>query len=233
MLIASKNFTEYESTTKNLSQTLVTGEARLNEYRIVLCIINLPSIDGANLQFNLNKTEYNKILYAFNQSLMESLPLITFYADGTIVNLKSEYTTPICESGPVEKSELPRSDVTISASLSLNFLINLAATVEKLSIERIPHITVLTNPRVDSDFCTSFPLGDIVLAEPKPVNLKSTDNKKNNHKTKSLVSEANIITQNANFSSLQISTGNYLINRYVNRKNLKKNLTRILSFCIG
>ncbi|MFQ6039519.1 MAG: hypothetical protein ACE5PV_01580 [Candidatus Poribacteria bacterium] len=250
MLTASKNFTEYKSTIKIPSQTfefsspeLVTaGEARLHEYRIVLCIINLPSIDGSNVQFNLNKTEYNKILYAFNQSLMESLPLITFYADGTIVNLKSEYTKD------VGKSEVSRGDfkglrfsnlpATISTSSSLTFLINLAATVEKLSKKRIPHVTVLTNPRAGSEFCTSFPLGDIVLAEPK--NLKSTDNKKNNHKAKSprpsrdkSASEANIITQNARFSSLRLSTGNYLIDRYVNRRNLKKNLMKILSFCIG
>jgi hypothetical protein len=150
---------------------------------------------------------------------------------------------PICENGHIEPNDTTtRGEKAGSEWLSFIFLINLAAIVEKLSQKRIPHITVLTNPRVGSEFSTSFPLGDIVLAEPKPMNLRPTDNRKNNHKTKSLVSEANrkpkasvnevnIITKNV--LSSQLSPENYLIDRYVNRRDLKKNLTKILSFCIG
>ena len=228
MLIASDSFIEYESSIKipsaafdpSPSELVAAGEARLHKYQIVLCIINLNYIDGSNIQFKLNKTEYEKILYTFNKSLVKSLPLITFYADGTIVNLESEYTAPICESASVERSENPRSEAAGSEWLSFIFLINLAATVEKLSQKHIPHITVLTNARIGGEFSTSFPLGDIVLAEPKPVDPKCSDNKKNS-----------IITKN--IPQLQLPSENYLIDRYVNRRDLKKNLTKILSFCIG
>ncbi|MBM3242217.1 hypothetical protein FJZ31_38605 [Candidatus Poribacteria bacterium] len=266
MLIASKNFIEYESSIKIPSAAFVTslkehggeadvtselvmaGEARLHEYQIMLCIIN--ATDGLNIQFNLNKTEYEKILYTFNKALMKSLPLLTFYADGTIVNLSSKYTaTLIYEGGHIEPNDHKTKSMSppsgggvggvseantttkgkkVSAEwLSFIALINLAAIVEKLSQQRIPHITVLTNPRVGSEFSTSFPLGDIVLAEPKYKNLKSTDNRKNNPKTKLLVND---ITKNVLAS--QLSPENYLIDRYVNRRDLKKNLTKILSFCI-
>jgi acetyl-CoA carboxylase beta subunit len=252
------------------SELVTAGEVRLHEYQIVLCIISSNPTDGSNIQFNLNKKEYEKVLYTFNKSLMKSMPLITFYADGTIVNLSSKYATPACaalvaagrsiyEGGHIEPNDhktkslvseantTTRGEENSSEWLSFISLINLAAIVEKLSQKRIPHITVLTNPRVGSEFSTSFPLGDIVLAEPKPMNLRPTDNRKNNHKTKSLVSEAiasqarnkpkasvnevNIITKNV--LSSQLSPENYLIDRYVNRRDLKKNLTKILSFCIG
>jgi len=231
------------------SELVMAGEARLHEYQIMLCIINFNPTDGLNIQFNLNKKEYEKILYTFNKALMKSLPLITFYADGTIVNLSSKYTT-IYEGGHIEPNDhktkslvseantTARGEKVSSEWLSFISLINLAAIVEKLSQKRIPHITVLMNPRVGSEFSTSFPLGDIVLAEPKHKNLKSTDNRKNNHKTKSprlrrdrSVNEVNIITKNGLPS--QLSPENYLIDRYVNRRDLKKNLTKILSFCIG
>jgi len=206
MLIPSKNFTEYKSNIKihsaafgsSPSALVIAGEAKLCGYQIVLCIINSNPIDNSSTEFNLNKTEHEKILYTFNNSLMKSLPLITFYADGTILNLKSEKN---------------------SEWLSFIVSINLAATIEKLSQKGIPHITVLMNPRVSSEFSTSFPLGDIVLAEPKPVNPKSID-KKNSTITK-------------NISPLQLLPENYLIDRYVNRRDLKKTLTKILSFCIG
>jgi acetyl-CoA carboxylase beta subunit len=217
------------------SELVTAGEARLHEYQIVLCIISSKPTDGSNIQFNLNRKEYEKILYTFNKSLMKSLPLITFYADGTIVNLSSKYAKPICEGGYIEGnnhktksmsppsggvSEMnttPKGETSNLEWLSFIFLINLAAAVEKLSQKRIPHITVLTNPRVNGEFSTSFPLGDIVLAEPKPVNLKSTDNRKNNIMTK-------------NVSLLQLSPKNYLIDRFVNRRDLKKNLMKILSW---
>ena len=262
MLIASESFIEYESSIKipsaafdpSPSELVTAGEARLHEYQIVLCIINSNYIDGSNIQFKLNKTEYEKILYTFNESLVKSLPLITFYADGTIVSLKSEYATPICESGHIERSNRkPKASVNEvntpgeAASpewLSFIFLINLAATVEKLSQKHIPHITVLTNPRVGNGFSTSFPLGDIVLAEPKPVPFpnpssgrprltvhpKSTDNKKNSIIMKN-VPHLSAGVAVSNFP--QLPPENYLIDRYVNRRDLKKNLTKILSFCIG
>ena len=234
------------------SELVTAGEARLHEYQIVLCIISSNPTNGSNIQFNLKKKEYEKILYTFNKSLMKSLPLITFYADGTIVNLSSKYAKPICEGGYIESNNhktkplvseannkpprsdgilvgkplvnevntTPKDEIYNSEWLSFVFLINLAAIVEKLSQKCIPHITVLTNPRVGGEFSTSFPLGDIVLAEPEPVNLKSTDNRKNNVMTK-------------NVSLLQLSPKNYLIDRFVNRRDLKKNLMKILSFCIG
>ncbi|MBC8231443.1 hypothetical protein H8E77_17965 [bacterium] len=217
MLIPSKkNFTEYKSNIKihsvafgsSLSASVIAGEAKLCGYQIVLCIINSNPIDDSSTGFNLNKTEYEKILYTFNNSLMKSLPLITFYADGTRLNLKSEKN---------------------SEWLSFIVSINLAATIEKLSQKDIPHITVLMNPRVSSEFSTSFPLGDIVLAEPKPVNPKSID-KKNSRKTKSSVA---FCTITKNISLPQLLPENYLIDKYVNRRDLKKTLTKILSFCIG
>jgi len=225
MLIASKNFIEYKSrihipstTFENpTSEFVISGETRLHGYQIVLCIIDSNQINDSNIQFEPSGTEYEKILYTFNQSLTKCLPLITFYADGTVISPKSEYTTPICESEQIESIDITNAELLVSA---FTFLTNLATTVEELSQKRIPYITVLTNPcYASSEFSTSFPLGDIVLAEPKHVPRKS-NNKKNSITTK-------------NIPSLRISPENYLIDKYVDRRDLKDNLKKILSFCIS
>jgi acetyl-CoA carboxylase carboxyl transferase subunit beta len=226
-LTVPKNFIEYKSNIKipNTgfetlpSELVIAGETKLQRYQIVLCIINSSHINDSSTQFRLSKTEYQKILYTFNKSLMKSLPLITFYADGTIINLKSEYAATVGDSENIENINFTDAKSLVSEFLSFTFLTNLAATVENLSQKRIPHITVLTNPRIGSEFSTSFPLGDIVLAEPKPVPRKSND-KKNSAVAK-------------NVPSLHPSFENYIIDEYVDRRNVKKDLQKILSFCIG
>ena len=97
---------------------------------------------------------------------------------------------------------------------------NLAATIEALSQKHIPHITVLTNPRIHGDFQTSLPIGDIVLAEPKCGDI-GTHNPTMGK------------PENTRQHQLQQPVEDNLIDMYVNRKDLKKTLIQILSFFAG
>jgi len=200
---------------------IITGEANIREYQFALCVVTLNDTINSNIQFNLNKIDYERILYTFNRSIRKRLPLITLYADGTTISPKSKVTNKLirrnadAQNYSDEEEGAKKTDRSASfEELSFIQLINLAAKAERLSQERLLNVTVLINPHISNRFSTSFPLGDIVLAEPKLLNLKNE-----------------IVPRNSKQQLSQPHPADYLIDRYVNRRELKKTLVNILSFC--
>ncbi|MBC8459276.1 MAG: hypothetical protein H8D67_14885 [Deltaproteobacteria bacterium] len=203
---------------KDAKDSFLAGEGKIDKHHVVLfACARMWSVTSVNhpdnnviaseakqsdTEYNLRFIDYATLLYAFSCALQQHLPVITFYADGTML-------TSFTDDLGLRTVPIPFVQIT-----------NLAATIEALSQEHIPHITVLTNPRIHGDFQTSLPIGDIVLAEPKCGDI-GTHN------------PAMGKPGNTRQHQLQHPVEDNLIDMYVNRKDLKKTLIQILSFFAG
>lgn len=188
-------------------QPIIAGEARLGEHQIAIVFVEK--------NFNeFETTGFVRFLGAIDNAKNKRLPLITFYDDGTVI-------TP--------ESDLPLRNAYALPSqwewLSFIQIAQIVTALEELSAEKIPHITVLTSPNQLTGFITSFPLGDIVLMEPKPSHAKTRAGKKDNHKyapkgqTSQLAKEETVAPLEYN-----------LIDTYIPRKKLQETLDNLISF---
>jgi len=220
------DFNRLETKGSFSTKSIIAGEAVLREHRIAIIFVGKhftafermgstasPRVP-ASVESQMNRpvgssfalplgsvrpaTGGAKFVHTVNNAKSKRLSLVTFYDDGTVIDPKSEW-------------------------LSFIQLANIVTALEQLSAENVPHITVLTSPYWSSGFTTSFPLGDIVLAEPKPADSKMRE--KNNHKH--AIKEQ---TFQLAVSEVTVPLEDNVIDGYVSRKKLKEALDTLLSF---
>jgi len=211
-------------------KSIIAGEALLGEHQIAIIFVE-------NNFNEFESTGFVRFLNTIDNAKNKRLPLITFYDDGTIINPKSEPSLREVYALPSRREWL-----------SFIQIANIVTALEELAAEKIPHITVLTSPDQiphfgkgrKGGFITSFPLGDIVLMEPKPPNFEKSlggkvgvsegkgdirRSKKDNHKH-AIKEQTSQLATGERVATLEDN----LIDMYVPRKKLKETLDNLISF---
>jgi len=213
------------------TKSIIAGEAVLSKHQIALIFVckhfteRIGSPASLLAPANAYATGCAKFLHIVNNAKSKGLPLVTFYDDGTVIAPTSEKLLRPPVGRRKEKGESEKLPTSEQEWLPFIQLANIVTALEELSAENVPHIAVLTLPYRSSGFITSFPLGDIVLAEPKPADSKIL--KKNNHKYAPEGQTFQLATGEA-----VVPCEDNLIDMYVPRKKLKETLDTLLSFFV-
>ena len=147
----------------------------------------------------LQRLHFVTLLIAIRTALLKAFPLICIYSNDTVPKLNATDRTSV--------SELSFAEITY-----------LSTEMGKLSEERLPQITVLTDANAGA-LSTRFPTGDIILAEGASAPALSPSEKP-------LVDTA----QTAIESILDAPNTDAFIDRYVPREALPETLGKLLDF---
>lgn len=106
--------------------------------------------------------------------------------------------------------------------LSLMQMAKTNAAVSKLNKERIPYITVLTDPTTAGVYASFASVGDIIIAEPGALIGFAGER---------VAAQAGVIHRPENFQRAEFQLENGMIDAIVHRKDLRSMLINILKFC--
>ncbi len=106
--------------------------------------------------------------------------------------------------------------------LSLMQMAKTNAAISKLNKEKIPYITVLTDPTTAGVYASFASVGDIIIAEPGALIGFAGER---------VAAQAGVIHRPENFQRAEFQLENGMIDAIVHRKDMRATLINILKFC--